>query len=70
MMAGRMMAVAGFSGVGLGFVNVVPGASGMRVAGMFFGVADSLERSREESCGVTELSPVDLAGAITGVIVE
>jgi hypothetical protein len=43
--------------------------SGSVVRGLA-GVTDSLERSREESRGVTELSPVDLAGAIAGVIFE
>jgi hypothetical protein len=66
-----MTAVVVGPGVGLGFVDVVPGTAGMRMPEMFFEVADSLSRFREEeSRGVTELSLVDGAGVIAGVVVE
>jgi hypothetical protein len=54
--------VVAFLGVELGLVDVVPGTPE---------AAGTRERPfEEESRGVTEFSPVDLAGAFAGVIVE
>jgi hypothetical protein len=59
------------SGCSVGGMEGVPAElrSGSVVRGLD-GVADSLVRSREESREVTELSPVDPAGAFAGAIVE
>jgi hypothetical protein len=68
--------VAAFSGVELALVIAVPGMpvtsgtpeSPFEEEAVEEGVGTA--ESREESRGVTELSPVDLAGAFAGVIVE
>jgi hypothetical protein len=61
--------LAVFSGVELGPVTVVAGAAGTPVVRMlFFGVADSTERSRDKSFGVTALTGLADGGVTVRIV--